>query len=306
MPRIATSSSMIASSSICCHSVDVDACPTRSAAPGRRGTRPCAPTGRRRASAARRARARAAGRQRVRRRRAVRRGEAVPDRLRRLDRDLLADDRAGQRGEGVAAAFAAGRRRTAGSACSSPGRAATGACRRRPSKSARRPGRLQRSRGRVASSGPHPGGAVRRVLEHDALRRPSSSRMRVGAGEVARPSWRRARASMRCGDAPPRRRRCRACRKARGACCSRPSVAPSALQQRARARPARARLTSAARSNSTATASGVLKSSFIASRKAAARGSFQSSAPASPALDAVERGVEAAQRSPRVVEVLHR
>ena len=76
-----------------------------------------------------------------------------------------------------------------------------------------------------------------------------------------------------------------ACRKAWGDCCSTPSVAPSARSNVAVASD-RVRFRSVAISNSTASAPGVLKSSFIAVRNAAARGSAQSMALASTGCSA--------------------
>jgi hypothetical protein len=79
--------------------------------------------------------------------------------------------------------------------------------------------------------------------------------------------------SMRCGVSPSPDGS--AWRNSCGRRSSNPSIAPSDLSRRASLSD-RVLFSSLARSNSTATASGVLKSSFIASRKRAARSSVQS------------------------------
>ena len=118
------------------------------------------------------------------------RGEAVPHRLRRLDRDLLADDGARQRGEGVAAALqprlaelrdqllhhAVAPRQVLAGVVPVVGRDAR-------ADGARRAGMRHRS-------GLHPGGALRRVLQHDALRGQFVADA-VGRARSRVPSWRR-------------------------------------------------------------------------------------------------------------------
>ena len=194
------------------------------------------------------------------------RGETVPHRLRGLHRDLLADDRARQRGEGIAAALQAALAELRDELAHHAVAPATGACRRRPSSRGWSP--AWRASPAVSPS-PRwcPG---RRVLQHDALAQPAPG----GCGRPARsraPSWParalRCAARWRLRPAP-----LPACRKARGACCSTPSVAAQTLEQRGGLRPSACGSASPARSNSTATATGVLKSSFIAARKAAACG----------------------------------
>ena len=267
MPRMPTSSSMIASSSISRQCAGCTApdwkCSARSHRYSTlRADRPAARM--RGASSA----STAFGASCV-RRAGGQRDEAVPDRLRRLDRDLLADDRARQRREGVAAAFEP-------------------AVAEARDELLHHPVALDQV---LAGVVPEVGDEVRRgmrgrhgqpftqvvpcarVLEDDAVRRELVAD-RVGAREVARPLGRGARLDA-LGDARlVEARRPPAGRRAAPAAARRASRrGPSAARRRPRLRP---RFTSAASSNSTATAIGVLKSSFIAARNAAARGSLQS------------------------------
>ena len=198
MPRIATSSSMMASSSICCHCGDVD----RARLEVLRQVAQVLDLARRQAGGAhlRRVRARAPRRAASEREAlAVRATKRSQTDLRGLDRDLLADDRARQRGEGVAAALAAGRRRTAGSASSSPGRACDRCGRRRP--------RSRRWTGPARSAAvvalprlrPSPRWCRRRSPAARCLRRPGSCGSR--SARAKSPAFlAAARSSMRCGD----------------------------------------------------------------------------------------------------------
>ena len=186
----------------------------------------------------------------------------------------------------------AGRRRTAGSASSSRGRAWPGACRLVPVLGDERS--AQRSRDGVASrrqpftqvvpcaaspSARCPAPAVRR-----GSRRPRRSRVAFLAA---------ARAAIALGDASLSSSVAPACRNARGACCSMPSVAPRRLQQR-RQSAATCVCGSPRRRARTApaTAIGVLKSSFIAARKRGGVRLVPVELPPLAGAHRVERGVE--------------
>ena len=191
------------------------------------------------------------------------RDETVPDGLRRLHRDLLADDRAGQRREGIAAAFEPAVADARDELLHDPvalGQMLAGIV---PEVGGGLHDRSLRA-GWPRLQRPDPGRALRRILENDAL-----------PGEVVADASARAIVAARLGGARARRSGGR-CSLRRG--WRRPAgrrVAPAAGCPASRRAPCssaasadfRMRFTSAASSNSTATAIGVLKSSFIAARK---------------------------------------
>ena len=159
------------------------------------------------------------------------RGEAVPHGLRRLDRDLLADDRARQRGEGVAAALQAAVAELRDQLASSRGRACARCLQASSQYSGVTSGR--RAWQRSLKLRPSPRWCPAAVSFSTMPCASSSSRMRSARGEVARLLGRGARLDAR-GDVGLVERRCRACRNARGACCRTPSVRAQRLQQRRR------------------------------------------------------------------------
>ena len=231
---------------------------------GRTGTRPCAPTGPRRAcrGASSASTAFGASGSTAPAVSATKRSHTACAALTEICWPTI-DAR--QRGERVAAALQAAVAEAAGSASSSPGRACD-RCLQASSQYSATSGR--RSAHRAAS--PRLSAFTQVVPWAMSLSTMpcagSSSRMRSARGEVARLLGRGARLDA-LGDASLRRAPLPACRKARGACCSMPErarPAPSAAPRRAGLRcgslrrPAR---------TAPPPRSGVLKSSFIAARK---------------------------------------
>lgn len=122
--------------------------------------------------------------------------------------------------------------------------------------------------------GGFPGGPLRRILEHDALCQQLIADA-VGLGEIARLLGGRARCDL-CLDFGLVTTRSRL-KETTGSPCNKPNTPPRPLSRPASAAE-RVRFTSLASSNSTATASGVPKSSSIAALNRAAAGWVQSMA----------------------------
>ena len=200
---------------------------------GRTGIRPCAPTGRRRGCCGASSASTACGASRC-DGAGGQRDEAVPDRLRRLDRDLLADDRARQRREGVAAALEAAVAEARDQLLHHPVALDEVLAGVVPERRRRRLGAV----GAVATLSPSPRScpaaeSLSTMPCAASSSRIASARAKSRARLAARARRDRAR---RC---PPRREPAPACRNARGACCRTPSVAPGPCSS-ARVRGARA------------------------------------------------------------------